>query len=319
MAASSSISSSDPRLPARLAANLALIGALLFCGDRLLGAALRHYYFTQSAGFHARTTYALETTRAEVLVFGSSRANHHYAPEPFERALGASFYNTGRDGQGIHYQLALLSAILRRHAPRVVLLDFDGLAEEPGELDSLAALLPYYATHGELRPYLELRGPYEKLKLLSAIYPFNSQMLSIAVGNLPLKHARYAERRGYVPLQGVWTGGVAPALFPVPAAPSPGKTAAFVRFLELASAAGARVVVVRSPVLRRPGASGDIALAKALCKLHKLPFLDYAADPAFADPALFRDIDHLNDRGAALLSARIAAWLRAQGAASISG
>lgn len=319
MAASSSISSSEQSLPARVALNLALIAALTWSGDRAIGTALRHYYFTQTSGFHARTTYALDGTTAGVLVFGSSRANHHYAPEPFERQFGARFYNTGRDGQNIFYQTALLSAILRRHTPQTIVLEFDSLQDEPGDLDSLSSLLPYYATHEAVRPYVEMRGPYERFKLLSAIYPFNSQLLSIAVGNLTLNRARYAERSGYVPLSGVWRGGVAPS----PSggkARSPAKIAAFVRFLDLAARSGARVAVVHSPALRGAVSTQDLALAKALCGVRKIPFLDFSGDPAWRDPALYRDADHLNDRGAQRFSALVAAALRrAYGAGQISG
>ena len=47
----------------------------------------------------------MELTKADLLVFGSSRANHHYVPEVFEDSLKLTFYNTGKDGSGIFITL----------------------------------------------------------------------------------------------------------------------------------------------------------------------------------------------------------------------
>jgi hypothetical protein len=82
----------------RFAVSIIILFLILLAFDRVGGAILRHYYFSQTSGSWYRTTYSIDSTRADILVFGSSRANHHYVPEVFEDSLNMSFYNTGQDG-----------------------------------------------------------------------------------------------------------------------------------------------------------------------------------------------------------------------------
>jgi hypothetical protein len=59
--------------------------------DLMIGFLLNYLYFRQKSGLFYRATYAIEKTNADVLVFGSSRANHHYVPEVFEKRFRMSF------------------------------------------------------------------------------------------------------------------------------------------------------------------------------------------------------------------------------------
>ena len=63
--------------------------------DLLAGALLKTLYFKQK---YESLTYDINYADQDVLVFGSSRALHHYVPSIFENKLHMSFYNCGRDG-----------------------------------------------------------------------------------------------------------------------------------------------------------------------------------------------------------------------------
>jgi len=201
MGESLSISNSD-RMLKKLFINFLLVAAVVAVLDIALGRLLRHFYFKETSGLHYRTTYSMEKTEADILIFGSSRANHHYVPEVFTDSLGLSFYNTGRDGNGIFYQAALLKSVLKRYTPKLIILDYAGDFGKGRQVyDNLSSLLPYYENHPEIRNEVALRSPYEKVKLLSGIYPYNSQLLTIAVGNLDMNKGRKPDNKGYVALE----------------------------------------------------------------------------------------------------------------------
>jgi hypothetical protein len=296
----------------KIAVRLAAAASLAIVLDIAIGAGLRHFYFTESSGFQYPTTYAMEQTDAEELVFGSSRANHHYVPEIFEQGLGLSFYNAGRDGQGILFHTAMLKSVAKRHAPKVVILEYYGdFAWQEGGYDKLSALLPYYRDHEEIRSIVELKGPYEKLKLLSSVYPYNSELLSIAMGNLSINKARNADHQGYAPLDGVWPEPRRPAKLADSGRLDDNKIAAFREFIAVAKGTGAKVFVVDSPIFMQSPPDAGLALARAICAENGVAFLDHTQDPRFVEHReLFKDISHLNHDGARQFSSLIAGTIR---------
>ncbi|WP_315814274.1 hypothetical protein [Paraflavitalea speifideaquila] len=150
--------------PQRLLYKLSIFVLIIVAGDFLLGQALRYWYFKQQSGLLYRTTYAMDMTNSKALIFGSSRANHHYHPRVIEEGLGLSTYNTGRDGNFILYNTAVLKSTLKRYTPSVIILDLDifSFNQSPENYDRLSALLPYYKAHEEIRDIVELRSPFEK-------------------------------------------------------------------------------------------------------------------------------------------------------------
>ena len=221
------------------------IVTLALC-DFLVGSALRYFYFRIEQGPFARTTYAVNTMKKDLLIFGSSRAENHYSSEILEREWGPSFYNLGAPGQAIFYHLGILRAVLARYSPKVIILnadtyDFDASRES---YDRLSSLLPYFRSHKEMRSIISLRSKFEELKLVSQIYPFNSMILTIIEGNLgPID----IDDRGYKPLTGVWKEPLAHRDFHDTTMDQE-KSAAFQSFLSEASRSGARVFVVDPPI-----------------------------------------------------------------------
>ena len=181
---------------------------ILFVLDLVFGRLIKHFYFKQDSGVLYRTTYAMDSTRADLLIFGSSTANHQYIPEIFNEELHLSCYNTGRDGNSILYSYAILQGILKRYAPKIIILDvYDHeFMKDQDSYDRIASLLPYYEEHPEIRSIVQLKSPFEKYKLLSKIYPYNSLLFTVAVGNADFNRDRaYGDdQSGYVPLTNTW-------------------------------------------------------------------------------------------------------------------
>jgi hypothetical protein len=293
----------------KLVLNILMVAAVVFLLDFAIGRTLRHFYFKERSGVHYRTTYAIDSTTADFLIFGASRATHHYVPGVFEDSLKQTYYNTGKDGTGMIYQIALLESILKRHIPKEIVLDFSGdFKKDPGEYDKLSALLPYYNTHEQIKPIVELRSPFEKIKLLSQIYPYNSQPLTIAVGNLEINKTRGVDNKGYIPLYNQWPNKIDSvnnhSIYPVDSV----KVNVFRTFITKARNAGIRVFVIYSPVFGKFNLTQEINICSKVCAEENIPFWDFSNDPLFLnDVSLFQDEIHLNNKGAELFSKIVAA------------
>jgi hypothetical protein len=284
--------------------NVLIVIVTVFVLDFVIGRSLRYFYFKEKSGLHQRTTYSMETTNAEVLVFGSSRANHHYVPVVFEDSLKKTFYNLGRDGNGIFFQIALLNSVLKRYTPKVIILEYSGEFEKGNfEFDKLSSLLPYYRTHKEIRGIIDRREPLDKIKLVSEIYPFNSQALTIVSGNTKINKKGAAGCKGYVPLYGEWHNELDSALKNNSYKIDTNKINTFREFIVKAKNLGVQVFVVRSPIFRKLSKSQGIRICYEVCSAEKIPFWDFSADTSFLNnKSLFQDIVHLNDKGATAFS-----------------
>jgi len=51
---------------------------------RIGGCIFKQFHSSPVAVANYRTTYVMDSTKADILVFASSRASHHYVPEIFE-------------------------------------------------------------------------------------------------------------------------------------------------------------------------------------------------------------------------------------------
>jgi len=273
--------------------------------DQLIGRELEHLYFKQESGLYFRTTYVMDSTKADIIVFGSSRANHHYVPQVFEDSLGMSFYNAGRDGNFLLFNYATFLSLTKRYTPKIIIFDVnpsDILKNNLG-YERLSSLLPYYRTHREVRPIVELRSNFEKQKLLSAIYPYNSSLLTILVGNLELNKKRKADDRGYVPVYGE-----------IDIEPKLEKNETFseldtlsIQYLnEIASICREKEILlflVYSPIYWTDKNALTDSVFNSTASKYGFCYLNYSLDSNFIlKKNLFKDMAHLNHNGAVSFS-----------------
>lgn len=80
-------------------------------------------YFSDESRNNDRLIHSVLETTEDILVFGSSRAIHHYNPQIIEDTLGVTCYNVGSGGQNIYFHLALLEAALERYVPKIAILE----------------------------------------------------------------------------------------------------------------------------------------------------------------------------------------------------
>lgn len=288
---------------------------IVFAFDLLIGEALKYLYFHQKSGRQYRAHYTIEKTNADVLIFGSSRAYNHYRPDILEKKLDESCYNTGSPGQFILYHYATLKAVLKRYTPKLIILDLMpmDLATETGAENSyerLSFLHPYYMEHKEMRSVIDLKSKYEKFKLFSSIYPYNSTMVYTVAGylNPPKFQALNKTDKGYQASFEIWKQPSKQ----VPPNPNPPpidtvKANAFKFFIEECKKAGSELVVVCSPRLDSYMEEFSLTLAKNIAREKGIKFIDFTNDSFFVKhPEYFAyDPTHLNHDGAGIFTERL--------------
>lgn len=297
------------------AKKLGLFILIVFILDYSLGSLMEHYYFQIDALTpEQHTTYSVEHADADVMVFGSSRAQHHYDPESFEE-FTSSFYNTGKDGQGIFYSWAILKTLLNRSkSSKIIVLDINPheFAKNQDSYDRLSELLPYYHEHDEIKEIVNLKSRFEKYKAISNLYRYNSKILTIIKDNLlPTDDDM---KNGFEPMETsdinlemteVDDQNVIDSL----------EVEAFVGFLEDAKEAGHEVYVFVSPVYRRyrNGITTSLRITEEICKELDVPFFPYHKDSVFLkSPSYFSDPTHLNQTGARVYSDDVCNKIRAK-------
>jgi hypothetical protein len=293
----------------RFLLKLVLLFTIVFIIDYSVGNILSYYYYRQVRGSDYLTTYAIEKTTADLIVFGSSRANHHYDPDIFSRSLHLSFFNAGRDGNFLFYHYAVLKGVLKRYSPKMVILDF-----MPGEFeinqdsyDRLSTLLPYYDKHPEMRSVIELKSPFEKIKTISSLYRNNSNLLIIAGGNALFSKKKREDDRGYIPLNTIWNHPIKNDLSPFQYKLDSQKIKTYESFIHDCLSSNVKLYIICSPIfLREKFPNYSIRVAETIAQKNKVMFFDFSEDSFFVNsPKLFSDPEHLNADGAKIFSTRV--------------
>jgi hypothetical protein len=273
--------------------------------DFAIGSLIEKLYFKQTFGAQYRTTYALDSVKSDILVLGSSRANHHYHPVPFSSNIKMSFYNAGRDGNHIFYHYSVLKSNLKRYKPKLVIFDLspNDFDTDPDAYARISSLLPYYNYNPEIRPVIELRSKYENLKLFSKIYPFNSQILTIMGGILGYGKDRKADIKGYLPVAKIWNKPINRNKQPYYEIDTV-KVFIFKEIIRECKNNNVNIIVVSSPYFR-DYSDGDetLNIGKTICQENNILIFDYFQSKQFiTNRKLFGDVSHMNDRGAELFS-----------------
>ncbi len=295
--------------------NAAIFIVVLIALDQILGYAVKQIYFHQKKGPFAEMTYALDSTKADVLIFGSSRALHHYSTATIAKGLGMTCYNTGSNGQKLPYAAIMQQEVLKRYQPKIMILDLLLWDIQIGKdkFDKLSVLLPYTQEHPELRQYISEDDKYESIKMLSKTYPFNSFLLpgiynDLFASKLPKTYD------GYLPLnyemdkaayERFAQSEVADSIAYVknPDERVDDKAVAMYRgFLANAQKYHIKTYLVLSPFIVPPSIRFKTKLQllkKIAAEYSDVKFLDFSTDPEFTyQYTKYADEFHLNGTGA---------------------
>lgn len=292
-----------------------LVAAVLFillvvAADYFIGKVMKHFYQAQSSGYDYGTRYSIEETKADILIFGASRAQQQYNPQFIEDSLQMTCYNVGRDGMPFFYHYAVLQGVLKRYTPKIILLDceYSVLKKSESSYERLSPLLPFYKDHPELRSVIELRGPFEKYKLLSNIYPYNSLMFKIAAGNRASGKKKNETIKGYMPLTHSLDEPIKTIDYTNAYELDTLKVNMLQAFIDDCKKRNIQLFIICSPYyINSIGTDYSIQVVKEKAAANNVDFLDYSKEKAFlSNSKLFDDTVHVNFTGSKLFSSMIA-------------
>jgi hypothetical protein len=305
----------------RILVSLLALSFLLVVADRLVGGAMETLFRRSPSIAEGDQLGRAAAFRAPIVVCGSSRAMHHYVADSLSADLGVPVFNLGRDGaEGTLYPYAVAGTLLRRYVPRLFILDVSAITVSGAEkLDRLACLLPYVDQSPAAAEVVALRSRYEKLRLLSRTYRYNSLVLSLLS---PMLGKREPQRQGYLPVSGTMKPAAATDAAPVAiggaAVPLDSLKLRYLRkTIALLRARGVTPLAVQSPAWIAGAADRDRALRQGeeLRRLFAGLGVRYLRIsplevPSLGESRLYADPTHLNDEGARRFSHVLADSLR---------
>jgi len=289
-----------------LSIRVILFIVLMILLDIGLGKVLKYNYLKINGGATKACTYVVNEAKDDVFILGSSRASHHYKSSLIQDSLHLTCFNAGRDGEGIFYSYAVLKCILARTTPKLILLDLttDEFAEDENDYSKLSFLTPYYDTHPEMQPILNLRSNYEWVKVKSSLYQYNSTIIKI-IGDRLRPSAAEKTELGYMPLFKEYKGTLEMADNPKSRLPLDTlKINCLKSLIRDVKKVGCKLVVITSPVyLDMSNCPKSMEVAKNICAQEQVPYINNSQLQAFMrDPSIYADQYHLNDQGAGIMT-----------------
>ena len=291
---------------------MAVLLLILAVGDFLIGKGMDYVYANVMSGGQRRNNFIANEMDADILVFGSSRAIHHYNAQLIQDSLGLSCYNCGQDGNGIMLDYGRLLLVKKRYTQKCVIVDvtpgYDLLKSTDG-ID-LGWLRPYYDNEGIKAMFADIDGK-EKYKMLSSAYRYNSFFLTRLASYLSGK-VEEDKTKGFMPIDSR-PGDVRinKMLSFSDVEYDSLKLDYFSKLIDLA--AGSRLYFVISPVWydMKTRREEEIKPLKAICRQKGIPLVDFTNHPKYLrNDSLFHDGTHLNSLGADIFSRDVVQILR---------
>lgn len=301
--------------------NIALFLVLLVLLDQVIGFAISKAFVRIRSGDKGGSiNFALEK-KAEILILGSSRARHHYAPKVMSKALGKTVYNAGINGQGLLYAFLLFDLkVIKGTVPSHVILNIDPGSFLGKGTQTRSKIFAHFMDDSKLvYQTMQTLSPFSSLKYLSKTYRYNGMLLPI-LKNLFINQPN--DFNGFLALE----GPLQPKHIDHIIKAGPGNVAKnievfdativklFHRFLQQCNTLNIDVILVNSPRYNPFISDQDVieqymfwqrSIAKLLKHAKDAHFLTvntFTYPNLFLDASLFKDQSHMNKNGAILFS-----------------
>lgn len=283
---------------------------ILLVIDKLFGVGCRYCMEHAKGGDQYKAYYISKKCNDDVLIFGSSRANHHYNPLVLEDSLNMSVYNCGTDGNGIILQYGRLLMITNRYAPKLILYDvvpkYD--IESNDNMKYLYHLKPFYDEPG-VAPLFSMVNENERYKMLSYMYRYNSRFVQVLSDYV---YPQQSVINGYNPMYGIMdyepdaTGSQKSYIEGVDAL----KLECFKNFIVLCKKKQISLILMVSPLYK--GTSiGYLQPIEDLARQMNVPLYNHSDDIRFCNKKnFFNDASHLNNEGASAFTKTICEEIR---------
>ena len=284
----------------RFLVRIAIFFALLFVIDRIVGYTISYMSRNSKGGYVNHHNYITDKTSEDILIFGSSRAIHHYNPQLITDSLGLSCYNCGQDGNGIILFYGWWQLIKERYKPKAIIYDitnsYDLLSGEAN--NKYLGWLKESYDRGDISDIFIEVDETERYKMQSQMYRYNSKFLQIATDYIwPVF---VVKDNGFLPLKGEVDTMLINKKKLKGQAQKPQFDEEKLSFLNklIDDTDGTSLIFVTSP-LWYGIPSDQLAPIRDLCQQRHIPFLDYGNSPKYVyNNEYFKDGMHLNEMGA---------------------
>ena len=245
----------------------------------------------------------------DVVVLGSSRAYRHYDPVILEQTLGCDCYNAGYDGMGIVFDYPVLSTILERCQPRLVIYEVTRNSDLNVNNDDannryISMLKPYFR-NPKVAEVIRSVSMVSYIKLHSSLYRYNTEFLNIV---LDFFKSRNMDYKGYQPYRETFK-----FIYPTHIDENYDSLKLYWlrEFAKLSKVNNVKMVWVLSPQFNLNDEDYcTYRMAKEIAGEYDIPFFDHYYDNNFCEhEEYFKDEIHLNIFGASLFSQIIASEL----------
>lgn len=283
----------------RFIINILLFFAIIAVIDLCVGFTGDYLQAHAKGGTTRKTNDLVMNDQHDIVIFGSSRAAHHYDTPFLSDTLGLDVFNAGYDGNGVILSYGLLSMMLERYQPKLIIFDVEPAfdinvyAVDNGNKRYITPLKPYYRDAG-VSEVIKGVSEEEWLKSYSGMMRYNTTIISKA---LDYVQGSGVSNKGYIPMKGIYTGEPNKKKGNVP------KRDAFKleyveKLLLLAQSKNVPIAVVASPKYGQENAD-DVQPVIDLCVKHNIPFIDFYANEEFMQHKdWFVEPMHLNEVGA---------------------
>ena len=269
--------------------------------DAILGGTLLFFAQHAKGGDTGRQNGIINKNRDNILVFGSSRAIHHYNAQMLSDSLSTECNNCGYDGMGIIFNYGQIQLIKKRYEPNVIIYDvipdYDLLPDDKQKY--LRWLKPYYCP--EIEDIFENVDKMQKYKMMSRLYRCNILFFHFIPDYLH-------------PVKSMGSRGFRPVDEEMDTMKIIKKKESQIKenivfdslkihyFDKLANEIGKTTLVfVISPIWYKTDSTDTMRFApiREICRQRNIPLIDFSNDSKYVgNDKYFKDGSHLNARGA---------------------
>lgn len=256
-----------------------------------------------------KTPFVVEKVNSDVVIIGSSTASHHYIPQMISDLLNMTVYNCGQDGCFFLYQNCIINMLLDRYNPKMIIWDI-----QPGsftshnmkEYQNIRYLSPYYPQSLWAKKFIDSESKNMPLRMQSRMFAYNSKVLNYL---FPLVISSSKTDNGYIPLPN--EGYIYPEKrknekTEMPYSQNEEYLDLLSITLERCKKNGVAVQLFVSPEYNYES-NAYLAAVEDICRVSfdkGVPCHNYHSLAA-NDSTMFKDVSHLNDKGARIYTAKV--------------
>lgn len=256
--------------------------------------------------------------RDDIIIIGSSTANHTYISNDIRDSIGLSVFNAGKDGRFFVSQNCLINLILDNYSPRYILWEIGehSLSDNFGkdrEFQSETDYYPYYS-NPYIKEVYDKKDSYNRWRMMSNMYKDNSNIfvdVYHVINQLILKKNRPGDgnksmrkdgdNNGYSPLTDGGMEDIQKITFPISIDNiNEDKVSMLIGTINRCKSNGVKIIFTSSPRYYIPNVlqTKSYLKLKDIANIEGIPILNfYTCDSVVSKSEYFRDNDHLFEQG----------------------